>query len=163
MRHPVRPVMDSPSPLCYPWGYGDPELGYEAPIGCPPHGSMTDIPLPSTGSPRSRFPGFNGTMEMCDSLRLFRFASFPSRGDTMRGVCRFAPVGPRRQTAGQGFIIRSPFPEISAWKRSGAPRFLKNPLCLCPVLRPRQDRRIRPFRCADMAPVQATTKAPSER
>ena len=78
---------------------------------------MTSISLPSPGSPRSRFPCFDGTMEMCDSLRLSRRASLPSLGDTMRCVCRFAPVGPRRQTAGQGFVIRSPLPEIIAWKQ----------------------------------------------
>jgi len=75
-------------------------------------------------------------MEMCRLPASFRRASLPSRGNTMRCVCRFAPVGPGRQTAGQGCIIRSPRPETCAWKRSGSPRFLGNPLCLCPVLRP---------------------------
>jgi len=163
LRHPVRPVKDSLSRFAIRRRYVDPLPGSKAPDGLPSYGSLTDIPLPSPGSPRYRFPCFVGTMKMCDSRRPSHRASFPSRGDTMRGVCRFAPVGPRRQTAGQGCIIRSPPPEWSAWKRSGYPRFLGNPLCLCPVLRPRQDRRIRPSRCADMAPVQATTKAPSER
>ena len=126
LRHPVRPVKDSLSRFAIRRRYVEPLPGFEAPDGFPTYGSLTDIPLPSPGSPRSRFPCFNGTMEMCDSLRLFRFASFPSRGDTMRCACRFAPVGPRRQTAGQGCIIRSPRPAIIAWKRSGYPRFLGN-------------------------------------
>jgi hypothetical protein len=108
-------------------GCVDPELRYKAPIGCRPHGSMTSIPLPSTGSPRYRFPGFNGTMKMRDSRRPSHRASFPSLGDTRRRACRFAPCGPERTTAGQGFIIRSPLPEIYAWRRSGPPKFLGNP------------------------------------
>ena len=125
--------------------YVDPQPEYKAPGGCPTHDSMTSILLPSTGSPRYRCPCVNGTMKMCDVLRPSRRASFPSLGDTMRCACCFAPVSPRRQAAGQGCVIRSPLPERVAWKRSGPPRFLENPVCLCPVLRPRQDRRNRPY------------------
>ena len=44
---------------------------------------------------------------------------------------------------------------------SGSPTFLGNPLCLCPALRPRQDRRTWPIRYADAAPAMSTTKAPA--
>ena len=108
-------------------GYVNPELGSKAPSGCPPHGSTTDIPLPFPGSPRYRFPCFNGTMRMCDSLRPFHRASFPSLGDTRRCVCRFAPSGPERPTTGPGFMIRSPLPDKYAWRRPGSPKFLGNP------------------------------------
>ena len=36
-------------------------------------------------------------------------------------------------------------------------------LCSCPALRPRRNRRIWPERCASMAPVVSTTKAPALR
>ena len=35
------------------------------------------------------------------------------------------------------------------------------PLCLCPVLRPRQDRCVRPLRRTGMAPAQTTARAPT--
>ncbi len=44
---------------------------------------------------------------------------------------------------------------------AGSPTFLGNPLCSCPALRPRQDRRIRPTRCVDAAPAMSTAKAPA--
>jgi len=40
--------------------------------------------------------------------------------------------------------------------------FLGNPLSLCPVLRPRQDRHTRPLRCDGMAPAMSTAKAPTK-
>ena len=72
---------------------------------------MTNISLPSPGSPRSRFPCFNGTMKMCDSLRPSRRASlcFAWQYQVLR--LSFAPCGPGRTTAGLGFVIRSPLPE----------------------------------------------------
>jgi hypothetical protein len=57
----------------------------------------------------------------------FAALRYPSFGDTMRCACRFAPVGPRHQTAGQGCVIRSPLPDMDAWRRSGPPKFLGNP------------------------------------
>src|SRR5208337_5691514 len=45
---------------------------------------------------------------------------------------------------------------------TGSPTFLGNPLCSCPALRPRQDRRIRPLRCAHAAPAMSTAKAPTK-
>jgi len=127
LRHPVRPVMAARARFAVRGGCVNPQLRYKAPIGFPPHGSMTGIPLPSTGSPRYRFPRFNGTMKMRDSRRPSHRASFPSLGDTRRCACRFAPSGPERTTAGLGFVIRSPLPENNAWRRSGPPKFLGNP------------------------------------
>jgi hypothetical protein len=89
---------------------------------------------------RGEFPSFSGTMALCDSLCPSRRASLPSLGDTLRCACGFAPGGPGHQTAGLGFIIRSPLPDIAARRQPGPPRFPDNPLSLCPVLRPRQDR-----------------------
>jgi len=106
---------------------GDSGPGYDAPAEFPVYESMTSVSLPSTGSPRSTFPCFNSTMEMCDVLRPSRRTRFPSRGDTRRCVGAFAPVGPERTTAGLGFIIRSPLPDLFAWRRSGPPKFLENP------------------------------------
>jgi len=108
----------------------NPEPGSKAPVGWPTHDSLTDILLPSPGSPRYRFPCFDGTMKMCDSLRPSHRASLPSLGDTRRCVCRFAPSGPERQTAGQGFVIRSPLPDEDAWRRSGPPKVPGEPACV---------------------------------
>ena len=103
LRHPVRPVMDSPaavlSVVVALTRYRDSML----PAGSPRHGSRTSISLPSPGSLRSRFPRFNGTMEMCDFLHPSRRARLPSLGDTMRRDLCFAPGGPGHPTAGQGF------------------------------------------------------------
>ena len=66
-------------------------------------------------------------MTLCDSLGPWRRASFPSLGATRRCACRFAPCGPGHPTAGLGFVIRSPLPEVIAWRPSGPPKFLENP------------------------------------
>src|SRR5207237_3711466 len=48
---------------------------------------------------------------------------------------------PRTPDRGPGVRIRSPLPEEKyAGRQAGPPRFPDNPLSLCPVLRPRQDR-----------------------
>jgi len=127
LRHPVRPARDSLSRFAIRRCYVDPQPKDKALDGLPAYDSLTDIPLPSTGFPRYRFPCFNGTTKMCDSQCPFRRASFPSLGDTRRCACRFAPCGPERSTAGLGFIIRSPLPDEYAWRRSGPPKFLGNP------------------------------------
>jgi hypothetical protein len=127
LRHPVRPVRDSLFRFAIGEGYVNPQPRDNARDGWPPHRSLTDIPLPSPGSPRYRFPCFVGTMKMCDSRRPSHRASFPSLGDTRRRACRFAPCGPERTTAGPGLVIRSPLPDKDAWRRSGPPKFLGNP------------------------------------
>jgi hypothetical protein len=123
-----------PSGLYFPrfairGGFVNPQPRYKAPGGCPPHGSLTSISLPSPGSPRYRFPCFIGTMKMCDSQRPSHRASFPSLGDTRRRACRFAPSGPERTTAGLGFVIRSPTPDHDTWRRSGPPKVPGEPEC----------------------------------
>ena len=122
LRHPVRPARDSLARFAIRRRYVDPGPRFKAPDGLPTYGSLTDIPLPSPGPPRFRFPCFNGTMEMCDSLRLSRRASLPSLGDTLRCACSFAPNGPRHQTVGLGFAIRSPHPDESAGRQAGPPK-----------------------------------------
>ncbi len=47
------------------------------------------------------------------------------------------------------------------WKRQDLPRSWGISVCLCPALRPRQDRHVRPSRHADTAPAMSTTKAPT--
>ena len=97
-------------------------------------------PLPLDRVLRVEFPGCIGTMRVCDSLGPSRRARLPSLDDTLRRACRFAPVGPRRPTAGQGFVIRSPRPEIIRKETSSASQVPGKPrLLLCHVLRLRQD------------------------
>jgi hypothetical protein len=101
---------------------------------------MTNISLPSPGSPRSRFPCFSGTMKMCDSLRPSCRASlcFAWQYQVLR--LSFAPCGPERTTAGLGFVIRSPCRRIAPGDVQGLPSSWGALVCLCPVLRPRRDR-----------------------
>jgi hypothetical protein len=73
------------------------------------------------------FPGFHGTMALCDSLGPWRRASFPSLGATRRCACGFAPDGPGHEAAGQGFVTGSPRPEVNVWRPSGPPKFPENP------------------------------------
>ena len=138
--------------------------GSKPPDGFPPHGSMTDIPLPSAGSPQARFPCFHGTMKMCDSLGPSRRASFPSLGNTRRCVGTFAPCGPARPTAGLGFVIRSPPPDFIAWRPSGPPKVPGESHCAYALFSdPGRTDVTRPLRWVGAAPVRETTKAPASR
>ena len=107
--------------------YVNPQPGYKAPDGCPTHDSMASIPLPSSGFPRYRFPFVNGTMGMCDFLRPFRRASFSFVWQYHAWRLSVRSCRPKHQTAGQGCVIRSPQPDMNAWRRSGPPKFLENP------------------------------------
>jgi hypothetical protein len=144
LRHPVRLVMASLSRFAICERYVNPRPRYKALDGWPAHKSMTNLSLPSPGSPRSRFPCFNGTMKRCDSLRPFHRASlyFARRYQVLR-LC-FAPCGPERTTAGLGFVIRSPYRKIAPGDDQGLPSSWEAFVCLCHVLRPRQDRHTRP-------------------
>ena len=124
--------MDSPFRLANRRRDVDPRSECDAPDGFPAYESRTSISLPSPGFPRSGFPCFDGTMEMCDFLRPSRRTRFPSRDDTRRCVGRFAPVGAERATAGLGFVIRSPLPDFCTGRRSGPPKFLENSLVPMP-------------------------------
>ncbi len=70
---------------------------------------------------------------------------------------------PRKPDAGAGpGVCRSGHPAPALWmEMTGSPKFLGNPLVLCPALRPRQDRRHLAIRCPGAAPVTETTKAPA--
>ena len=132
----------------------------KAPAGLPTYESLTDIPLPSAGSLRSRFPGFSGTMEMCDSPCPSRRASFPSLGDTLRRACRFDPDGPGRPTAGQGFVSRSPLPATCRRETSGASQVPGESWCAYALLSdPGRSEPARPYGGIATAPVMSTTKA----
>ena len=112
---------------------------------------------------RGEFAGFHGTMARCDSLPPFRRASLPSLGDTRRCVGGFAPVRPERPTAGQGFVCRSPLPAMSAWRRSGYPKFLENLDCLFAMfIDAGRTADTRPVRCRSVAPGMCTAKAPAK-
>ena len=89
---------------------------------------------------RGEFPSCDGTMALSDSLCPSRRASLPSLGDTLRCACASLPAVQDTQPRAWGFVFRSPLPDSSAGKQAGPPRFPDNPLSLCPVLRPRQDR-----------------------
>ena len=145
LRHPVRPVRGSPSALLSVVVALTPGPGNGVPVGWPHHRSLTSIPLPSPGSPRYRFPCFIGTMEMCDSLRPSRRASLSFAWRYHVPRLSFRSCGPGRQTAGLGFIIRSPYRIISHGDDQGLPGSWRTLLCLCPGLGPRQDRRDRPY------------------
>ena len=96
------------------------------------------------------------------SCRPFRRASFPSRGDTTPAL-NVSPT-PRLSAAAGGFPgVGHPVPPAGkkSVETAGSPTFLGNPLCSCPALRPRQDRRIRPSRCVGAAPAMSTAKAPA--
>jgi hypothetical protein len=55
----------------------------------------------------------------------------------------------------------SPTPLLVDEKRLDIPGSWRTLVCLCPGLRPRQDRRTRPLRCADATPATGKAKAPA--
>jgi hypothetical protein len=127
---------------------GKPEIaGYSygatwglAPAGLAPASLTASFAaLPPLGPPRRvpQLPRYYGAVRLPVSLSP-RFVAFAWR---YPALCRsFAPVGPGHPTAGQGLRFRSPPPDFYAGRQPGPPRFPDNPLSLCPVLRPRQDR-----------------------
>jgi hypothetical protein len=142
LRHPVRPVVDSPSAL----------LSVEVtltgcreamlPTRCPLHGSTTSILLPSPGSPRYRFPRFIGTMKMCDFLRPSRRASLPSLGDTLRCGLYFRSQRSRSPDRGPGVHQSGPlYRNYSQGGVQDLPGSWGTLVLLCRVLGPRRDRR----------------------
>jgi hypothetical protein len=93
---------------------------------------MTWHPLPSPGFPRVRFPEFDGTVECSDLLRPSRRTPLPSRGDTMRCVCSFAPIGPERRPRARGSSSGPHHRIMTHGDDPGSPRFLENPLVPSP-------------------------------
>jgi len=112
----------------------------------PPNGSVTRRPaslhrvLSGWSSPASTvLPG------RCDSLRPSLRARLPSLGGTTRCTHCFAP--PRRGVRRRGprvWDAGCPLPAVAV-ETSGPLTFLRNPLCLCPALRPRRTGRPRPI------------------
>jgi hypothetical protein len=122
---------------------------------------MTWQSLPSPGSTRSRSPGSTvlwiAPMSCVPhaTLGCLRVAipcvasvlSLPS-AQIARPRARGSSSGPHSRTLSHGDDQDLP----GSWRTL---------LSLCPVLRPRQDRRIRPLQCAGTAPAMSTTKAPT--
>src|SRR5437667_10699129 len=119
----------------------------------PSNDSAMRHPLPSPGSLRVRFSWFLGTMECSDALCPYRRASLPSLGDTRPCAClRFS----LRPDAGRGpgaFGSGSSPPAFPDGRPQGLSGSWGTPVCLCPVLGPRQDRSARPYDVYGMAPV----------
>jgi hypothetical protein len=112
---------------------------------------MIRHPLPSTGSPRRRFPGFGGTMGCSESPPTLspRFVAFAWRyhdGDAVfvSGLGgrsrRWTSLQPRAGGCSAGCPIRP-----SSWRRRGVPGSWGTPVWTCPALRPRRDRWARPI------------------
>ncbi len=142
LRHPARLVMASPVCSAIRGRCGDPQPRFRTLDGFPTHESMTNPSLPSTGSPQVRFPGFTGTMKECDSPPSVspRFVSFAWRYHPVR-LCSSLPQVRRR---------------LGAWSfRVWQPPANFYRMCLCPVLRPRQDLPTRPSRWFGTAPALA--------
>ena len=83
---------------------------------------------------RGEFPGFHGTMALCDALRPSRRTRLPSPDNTLRRACRFAPGGPGRPTAGLGFVTRSPLPGKYAGRLFRASQVPEESLCAYALL-----------------------------
>ena len=133
-----------------------------SPACFPPTVLLLDAPLPSAGSSRVEFPGFDGTIRALRlpasrlaALRFLRLAIprehslFRSR---RRRVLQHRAWGWSLGIPGRdGFHGDDRISHVP-----GEPQ-----LCVCPALRPRRDRRVRPLRHADAAPALTTTKAPA--
>ena len=129
-----------------------------------PTGPSLDALLPSAGSPRVEFPGFNGTIRALRlpavrpaALRFLRLAVPPWHA-------RFAPTGVACDAGDQGFLLfllRLPLAGIQV-ETTGPLTFLGNPDCALALLfDPGRLVRTRPLRCNDAAPAMSTTKAPA--
>jgi hypothetical protein len=107
--------------------------------GSPRRVRPSAAPFPPLGPPRRvpQLQRYYGAVRLPVPLSP-RFVAFAWR---YPAVCLlFRSRRSRHPTAGLGFVFRSPPPEVAAGRQSGPPRFPDNPLSLCPVLRPRQDR-----------------------
>ena len=119
--------------------------------------------FPPRGPSGFPFPRFDGTIKtlrlpaaLPPALRCLRLAVPPRHA-------RFAPGSMACDAAGQGFLRSAPVTPFRI--KGGDDRASHVPgepqLCLCPALRPRRDRRVRPSRRVDAAPVRTTAKAPA--
>lgn len=120
--------------------------------------SLHRVPLQVLSSPASSV--LSGRS---DSLGPSRLARLPLLGGTTRCTCvSLRPTG-RARPGATGFRFPRRLPAAGFCggdvRASHVPE--EPPLCLRPVLRPRQDRCVRPSRRTDMAPAQSTTRAPT--
>ena len=118
--------------------------------------------FPPPGPRGCEFPGFHGTIRALRlpaarpaALRCLRLA-VPREHSLFRS--RAAECCRRRAWSWSPGISGR---ELLPWRRQDLPRSWGTPLCPCPALRPRQDRRVRPLRHAGAAPALTTTKAPA--
>jgi hypothetical protein len=116
-----------------------------SPACFPPTVLLLDAPLPSAGSSRSSSPTSTVLSTRYDFLPPVspHFVAFAWR---YQGNTRdFAPIAAECHGDGPGVGCPVSPTGISSMETTGSPTFLGNPLCLCPALRPRQDRRVRPL------------------
>jgi hypothetical protein len=132
--------------------------GSDAPAMFPSNGPVTRCPLPSAGSPLVRFPGPVGSMGHSDSLSPSRLASwwFARRYRVVR--LRFAPAGPARVTGGPGVSHPVPHPDLHRGGCQGVPSSWGARRAYAVFLRPRRDRRTRPYSAPTRPPLRQKRK-----
>ena len=77
------------------------------------------------------------------SRRSFLRTSLPSFGSSSVALAWFVPTAGKRAAVGLDLVTRSSCRDV-AERTAGSPTFLGSPLHLCPALRPRTDRLVRP-------------------
>jgi hypothetical protein len=123
---------------------------------------MTNLSLPSPGSPRSRFPCFNGTIKRCDFL-----PSLSPRFVVLRlAIPHRAPVfvAPTRPDAGLGpgvFGLATPSQVLPMWRRQDLSGSWETPCAYALFLDP--GRTSPPGRYGGSAwpPLRPTSRAPT--
>jgi hypothetical protein len=116
-------------------------------------------PFPRPGPRGREFPGFDGTMEHYDFLPPVspHSVAFARR---YLGAARGFALAARRTGRSASLRLVTRYPRPGKIRGDGRISYVPGqPSCLCPVLRPRWTRRIRPFRCAGVAPAMTKTKA----
>jgi hypothetical protein len=127
----------------------------------PSNDSVIRHPLPFPGSLRVRFSWFGGTMGCSDALGPCRRASFAF-------AWRYPPVRlslslPAARRRPRAWSFRVWQPHASLYGQEILSGSWGTPVCLCPVLGPRQDCSVRPYDVCSMAPANGKTKAPTIR
>jgi len=94
------------------------------------------------------------------SCRPSHRTSLPSLGGTTGVFGRFvSPVAAEHTATGLELVTRCLQPGLLPWRRQDLLRSWGTLLCLCPALRPRRDRHVRPLRHLDTALAATTAKA----
>ena len=109
-------------------------------------GPQSDASFPPPG-PMGQFPGFHSTARRSDCLPPFppHFVAFVWRYRSLRS-CSLPSAAERSRRRPGVCLFRLTPRSGSVAETAGSPRFLGNPLCTCPALRPRWDLRARPSR-----------------